>query len=118
LLRSVLSAKDIWVRVDDTDIVKHIMSALDIKKMIPVTDNVFSVVDINDTDKDSEDDKKYKDLLNKEYGFCVKKIEDIILKASKLYENQLKTGTVQMFACDFLRLEKVADTYHKTSENG
>jgi len=114
--KNVLSAKDIWVKVDDTDIVKHIMSALDIKKMIPVTDNVISVVDINDSDKDSEDDKKYKDLLNKEYGFCVKIIDDIILKASKLYEKQLKTGKVQMFACDFLRLEKVSDSYEKTSK--
>lgn len=114
--KNVLSTKDIWVKVDETDIVKHIMSALDIKKMIPVTDNVISVVDINDSDKDSEDDKKYKDLLNKEYGFCVKMLDYIILKASKLYEKQLETGRVQMFACDFLRLEKVADTYEKTSK--
>ncbi len=111
--KSVLSAKDIWVGVDDTDIVKHIMSALDIKKMIPVVDNVISVVDINYSDDDSEDDKKYKDLLNKEYSFCVKIVDDVILKASKLYEKQVKTGKVQMFACDFLCLEKVADSYEK-----
>ena len=107
------SAKDVWVGVDDTDIVKHIMSALDIKKMIPVVDNVISVVDINYSDDDSEDDKKYKDLLNKEYSFCVKIVDDVILKASKLYEKQVKTGKVQMFACDFLCLEKVADSYEK-----
>lgn len=114
--KSVLSAKDIWVKVDDTDIVKHIMSAIDIKKMIPVIDCVISDVDINHSDKDSEDVKKYKDLLNKEYGFCVKIVNDVILKASKLYEKQLKTGKVQMFACDFLCLEKIADTYEKTSK--
>ena len=81
--------------------------------MIPVVDNVISVVDINYSDDDSEDDKKYKDLLNKEYSFCVKIVDDVILKASKLYEKQVKTGKVQMFACDFLCLEKVADSYEK-----
>lgn len=109
--KGVLSKRDIWVKVDETDVVKHIMSAVDIKKMIPVNDDVISFVDINYSDVDSETEKKYKDLLNKEYRFCINIIDDVITKASRLYDKQMKTGKVQMFACDFTALEKVADSF-------
>jgi len=44
-------------------------------------------------------------LLNKEYAFCVKIVDDILLKASKIYDKQISSGKVQMFACDFAKLE-------------
>ena len=111
--KNELSSKDVWVKVDETNIVKHIMSAIDIKKMIPVTDEVYSVVNINHSEHDDDSIKKYKDLLNKEYSFCIKVIDEIVIKASRIYEKQVKTGKPQMFACDFLLLEKVAKEYKK-----
>lgn len=108
-----LSTKDIYTKVDDTDVVKHILSAMDVKKMIPILDTVINEVDINYSKSDSEDVKKYKDLLNKEYSFCVKIANELISKASKIYDKQIETGKVQKFACDFKELEKVADNYSK-----
>ena len=108
-----LSSKDIWVKVDDTNVVKHIMSAIDIKKMIPVTDEVISIVNINHNDNDTDIENKYKDLLNKEYSFCLKIIDDLIKKASRIYEKQMRIGKVEMFACDFKALEQVADAESK-----
>lgn len=104
-----LSSKDVWVKVDNTDTVKHIMSAIDIKKMIPVVDEVISVVNINRDQNATDDENKYKDLLNKEYSFCLKIIDNLIKKASRVYERQMLTGKVEMFACDFKALEQVAD---------
>ena len=36
--------------------------------------------------------KKYKDLLNKEYSFCLKVIDEVIGRANKLYDKQMATG--------------------------
>ena len=41
-----------------------------------------------------------KDLLNKEYRFCLKIITDVLEKANKLYDKQMRTGKA---------LEEVAD---------
>ena len=51
----------------------------------------------------------YKDLLNKEYSFCLKVIDEVIGKANKLYDKQMATGKVVKFCCDFKALEEVAD---------
>ena len=53
--------------------------------------------------------KKYKDLLNKEYSFCLKVIDEVIGRAKKLYDKQMATGKVVKFCCDFKALEEVAD---------
>lgn len=53
--------------------------------------------------------KKYKDLLNKEYSFCLKEIDEVIGRANKLYDKQMATGKVVKFCCDFKALEEVAD---------
>ena len=58
-----------------------------------------------------EDTIKYKDLLNKEYSFCLKIIDEIIEKANKIYEKQMRTQKVSKFCCDFRALEKVCDIY-------
>lgn len=47
---------DIWVEVEDDD-VKHILSVMDIKKMIPIEDGVYSRVNINPEDADTDDVK-------------------------------------------------------------
>lgn len=53
--------------------------------------------------------KKYKDLLNKEYSFCLRVIDEVIGRANKLYDKQMATGKVVKFCCDFKALEEVAD---------
>ena len=53
--------------------------------------------------------KKYKDLLNKEYSFCLKVIDEVIGRANKLYDKQMATGKGVKFCCDFKALEEVAD---------
>ena len=106
--KSCMGDKDIWTDIDDEK-VKHILSAMDIKKMIPVIDSVYHRVNINLEESDTDETKKYKDLLNKEYSFCVKIIDEVIEKVNKLYEKQMETGKVSKSCCDFKILEEVAD---------
>lgn len=102
--------EDIWISIEDDDKnVKHILSVMDIKKMIPIVDGVYQTVNINVDKNDSANTKKYKDLLNKEYRFCLKIITDVLEKANKLYDKQMRTGKVAKFCCDFKALEEVAD---------
>ena len=68
--KSSMRQRDIWVAAEE-DNVKHILSVMDIKKMIPVVDGVYSRVNINPNDTDTDDVKKYKDLLNKESCRCL-----------------------------------------------
>lgn len=95
----------------DIDNVKHILSVLDIKKMIPIVDGLYSRVNLNSDNSDTDEMKKYKDLLNKEYVFILKIIDEILDKADKLYDKQMKYGKVVKFCCDFKTLEKVADSF-------
>lgn len=108
-----LASDDIWVKIDDSNNVKHIISAVDIKKMIPVKDEVISFVNINYENDDDLDQKKYKDLLNKEYKFCIGIIDDVVKKASRIYEKQIISGKIIPYACDYKKLEEVADEYMK-----
>lgn len=105
--KSSMGQGDIWVAAGEDD-VKHIFSVMDIKKMIPIVDGVYSRVNINPDDTDTDEVKKYKDLLNKEYSFCLKVIDKVIRKANKLYDKQMSTGKVVKFCFDFKVLEKVA----------
>ena len=108
--KSCMGDKDIWTDRDDGK-VKHILSDMDIKKMIPVIDSVYHRVNINLEESDTDEIKKYKDLLNKEYSFCVKIIDEVIEKVNKLYGKQMDTGKISKFCCDFKKLEEVADKY-------
>lgn len=109
--KSKVGKNSIWTKTNDSNIVKHILSVIDIKKMIPVKEEVYSIINLNKTPSDTLSEIKYKDLLNKEYSFCLKNINSILNKASKLYENQMSTGKVKKFCCDFKILENVCDNY-------
>lgn len=106
--KSSMGKGDIWTEAGEGR-VKHILSVMDIKKMIPIIDGVYRRININSSDDDSDDMRKYKDLLNKEYSFCLKVINEVIGKANKLYDKQMKTGKVIKFCCDFKALEEAAD---------
>lgn len=109
--RSKMGSEDIWIQDSEGDIVKHIMAIIDIKKMIPVKSGVYNVVNLNKEISDTPEMIKYKDLLNKEYSFCLKIIDDLVKKANKLYNHQMNTGKIKKFCCDFKVLEKTCDTY-------
>ena len=104
--KSRIGKDEIWVETEP-DNVKHILSVIDTKKMIPIVDGLYSRVNINDDNSDTDEIRKYKDLLNKEYVFILK----IIDKANKLYDKQMEHGKIAKFCCDFKKLEKVADHY-------
>lgn len=110
-LKSKMGNADIWVQGDEENMVKHIMAVIDIKKMIPVKSGVYKEVNLNKENADTPETVKYKDLMNKEYSFCLKIVEDLIKKANKLYNNQMATGKVKKFCCDFKLLEQACDTY-------
>lgn len=59
--------------------------------------------------------RNYKNLMNKEYSFCLKILDSIIKKANKLYDRQIKTGKVIKFCCDFKLLEKKCIEYEMTN---
>ena len=99
--------KDIYVKNKDGTF-KHILSVIDLKKMIPIKSGLYSEVDLNPSKKDSVQEIKYKVLLNIEYTFCLKIIDSVIQKASKLYEKQISTGKVIKFCCDFKLSKKNA----------
>ena len=100
----------VYVENDDGSF-KHILSVMDLKKMIPIKKGLYSEVDLNQSEKDSPAEKKYKVLLNIEYSFCLKIIDSVIQKATKLYDKQMETGKVIKFCCDFKLLEEKCREY-------
>ena len=105
-----LSPKAIFTENKDGS-VKHILSVIDLKKMFPVKDGVYSAVDLVANADDTNEIKNYKNLLNKEYAFCLKIMDSILRKASKLYDKQKETGKVIKFCADFSLLEKRCEEF-------
>ena len=108
---SVFSGNDIFKTLPDGT-TKHILAALMINKMIPIKDGLYSIVDINHRSTDDVTTTKYKQLLNKEFSFCVSKKEKIVNEASKIYEKQIKTGKIYHTYCNFIKLEEACDSYN------
>lgn len=102
-----LRPKDIYKEISDTE-VRKLFSMLEIKKMIPVKLELCERIDFSDLA-----DRRYADLLEKEYRFC-RKIQDGILdKAKRLYEDQKRTGRVRPMCCDYSKLEAACDAYFR-----
>ena len=78
----------------------HIMSILDIKKMVPVPSGYFEKINFNELE-----DIRYQDLFRKEYALCLKIKENVLKKVIKIYENQKETGIVRKANCNFILLE-------------
>ena len=103
-------SKDIYVKNSDGSF-KHILSVMNLKKMIPIKQGLYTDVNLNPDATDTKSDKKYKVLLNIEYTFCLKIMNSIIQKASKLYEKQITSGKIVKFCCDFKLLEEKSREY-------
>ncbi len=52
-LKSKMGDADIWVQSAEESIVKHIMSVIDIKKMIPIKSGVYREVNMNKDNSDT-----------------------------------------------------------------
>lgn len=78
--------------------------------MIPIKDSMIKEVNINFDENDTIDEKHYKDLLQNEYNFCVGIIDDIIIRANKVYDKQTNKKNGLKFCCDFKALEKFVST--------
>ena len=102
-----LRPKDIYKPYSPTEVMK-VLAALDIKKMIPVKEGVYSAINF-----DLLEDKKYADLLEKEYRFCQKIQDGILAKAKQIYFEQKLTGKVHNMYCNFAKLEAACDTYQR-----
>lgn len=56
----------------------HVMSVLDIKKMIPVPKDAYERIVFDDLG-----DERYQDLFQKEYAFCLTIKDKILIRAEK-----------------------------------
>ena len=91
--------------------VKQIFSVIDLKKMIPIKEGLYTRVDLTANTQDSVETRNYKNLMNKEFSFCLKILPLIIQKANKLYDEQISTGKIAKFCCDFRLLEEKSREY-------
>lgn len=84
----------------------HILSVLDIKKMIPVPDGEYEYIDFN-----LLEDERYKILFKKEYSFCHQIRRIILRNAGRLYFDQMENGNVKAMCCDFKKLERASEQW-------
>lgn len=103
--KSLLSKNAVYKENPDGS-VKHILSVIDLKKMIPIKEGLYTKVDLTTNNNDSTEIINYKNLMNKEYSFCLKILTSLIKKANKLYTKQLSTGKVVKYCCNFKLLEE------------
>lgn len=124
--KAVYDSKDIIVDVKNTSVLadkgikkeefvnykKRILSILEIKKMIPVIDGVYSLADLSLNSDLPKGERDWRVLTYKEYLFCKEVKDGILQKAKKMYEKQMKTGKVLKFHCDYRKLELAANSYN------
>lgn len=91
--------------------VKQIFSVIDLKKMLPIKEGLYTRVDLTTNPQDSVETRNYKNLMNKEFAFCLKILPLIIQKANELYDKQISTGKIVNFCCDFRLLEAKSREY-------
>lgn len=89
----------------------HILSVLDVKKMIPVPSDSYSKIIFSELE-----DERYKDLFRKEYDFCLKIKGKILSKAEKIYIQQKETKAIRHAYCDFSRCESALGEWVKLKE--
>lgn len=106
-VKSSLNIQDHIYKSDDGHKKIHILSVLDIKKMIPVPDGEFEYIDF-----DQLGDDRYKDLFEKEYAFCLKIKSKILSKAEELYNDQKKNKVIRKMCCDFIKLENALNEWN------
>jgi len=104
--------------IKENDVVKEVgddklrlLALLDIKKMIPVTDEVISYLNFDNVDEIS-----YRVLLIKEYEFVEERKERILEIAEKTYSEQKEENVIKRFHCDFTKLEEACLKYNEVTD--
>ena len=90
----------------------HVLSVLDIKKMIPVPDEAYKRIIF-----DELGDERYQDLFEKEYAFCLTIKDKILTKAEKIYKHQKETQYIRRTYCDFSCCENAMREWLKNRKN-
>ena len=93
---------------------KRILSVLEIKKMFPVAEGQYEIVDL-DTPSEDINTEQRRILMQKEYFFCRRYMKAIETKAKTIYNKQIDTKEIQPFYCDYRKLEIIAQTYNQQS---
>lgn len=91
-----------WVYIKTQNNIKHILSVLEIKKMIPVPKGIYHEIKFSEIF-----DSSYLALLEKELKFIRPLWKTIQNKANAIYLDQKETGIVRNFYCNFSKLENV-----------
>lgn len=100
------------IESEDTPYIKQkILSVLDIRKMFPVIEGVYSPVNIEISSSKSKIDNNKHHLLFKEYLFLLKIATDIEEKTEKTYIKQISTGKILKYHCNYKKLEEASDNY-------
>jgi len=86
--KTELRKRDVFKPISDSHALK-ILAALDLKKMIPVRSSLYTNINFS-----ALADRKYADLLEKEYRFCQKIQDGILSKVTQIYSEQKETGKV------------------------
>lgn len=84
-----------------------LIGVLNINNMIPVIDDVIEYFNI-------KEDKDYH-LLQKEYIYCIKNQDEILKKATKIYDLVTKHNKISLIkrCCNFKLLEEKSKRFHK-----
>lgn len=90
----------------------HVMSVLDVKKMIPVPEDAYERIVF-----DELADKRYQDLFKKEYAFCLTIKDKIMNKAEKIYKHQKEKQIVRRTYCDFSCCENAMREWLESKTN-
>lgn len=104
--KSEIHRNDVYKRLGTTDKYKKIIAVLEIRKMVPVNDQLCTYIDFS-----NESDQDYKALLEKEYRFLKPLKDSILKKAAELYSKQIETGIVESCYCTFNILESAYKEY-------
>ena len=104
--RSSITQNAIYKEIGSAVSVERIYAALDVKKMIPVREDLYTTVSFAVLQDDSKSVVDYKILQEKEYRACVKIFDDIKRHAQDIYNKQMSTGKIQKFCCDYGLLER------------
>lgn len=96
--------------------VKRILSVLEIKKMFPVPSSQYTIIDL-DTPSQIIDTEQRRLLMQKEYFFCRRLMDNIKEKAINIYNRQMETNEIQPFHCNYKLLEEMADNYEGSHNN-
>ena len=98
---------------DQKNVRQRILSVLDMRKMFPVNDTVYTEVKFNISSNASRSDTQRTFLMIKEYNFLNEIADDIAKKTTKIYEKQIRKNKVLPYHCDYRKLEQALEKYKK-----